>query len=332
MKTEDILRELCMCGGVSGAEDSASQKFVSLAKPYCGEINKDSMGNVWLCKKGSAKRKTLMIEAHADKIGLIVTGITDDGYLLFRGIGGIDSKILPSVNVTVHGKRDLKGIIGSVPPHLRKKQKFSVDDLCIDIGYGAETARSLVRVGDLVEFDTNYTELCGDYAAAGAFDDRAGLAAVIKTLEYLKDSDVNIVSVASSQEEVGCRGAKAAAYSINPDMYICIDVTFGKTPDSRGGVFPLGGGTVITVGPNVQPYMSRKLKEIADNKKIPYSIDADGGNTGTNAWTVQVARCGIPTALLSVPLRYMHTRYEVISVKDVEYTAKLTAEFAKEMC
>ena len=328
MKTEEILKALCSCGGISGSEKKIQDIFSELLVPYCEEFETDKLGNVWARKRNSCG-KTVMLEAHADKIGLAVSGITDEGFLLFDEIGGYDKKIMPSTLVTVFGRETVHGVIGSVPPHLKKEQKFSADDLCIDIGMSKEKAEKIFDVGDLIEFDTEYTPLMGDYAAASAFDDRAGLAALIKAFELLENDSINVVAVASTQEEVGCRGAKTAAYNINPDVYVCIDVCHGKTPDADKNVFKLGKGPVITVGPNVQPYVSKKLISAASDLKLPYQIDVDSGNTGTNAWSVQVSRQGIATGIVSLPLRYMHTRYEVLSLKDIDLTAQLLAEFAR---
>lgn len=328
MNTEQILKSLCAKGGISGNEKSVQDIFADLAKPFCGEFSKDALGNIW-SEKSNSSGKTVLLEAHADRIGLVVSGITDEGFLLFAEIGGFDEKIMPSTMVTVYGREPIHGVIGSVPPHLKKEQKLSVDDLCIDVGLSKEQAEKAVSIGDFIEFDTEYTPLLGKFAAASAFDDRAGLAVIIKTLELLQNDNVNVVALASTQEEVGCRGAKTAAYNINPDVYICIDVCHGKTPDADKNVFDMGEGPVVTVGPNVQPFVSKKLISAAKECNIPYQIDVDSGNTGTNAWTVQIARCGIPTGLVSLPLRYMHTRYEVLSLNDVDYSAELLAEFAR---
>lgn len=328
IETEKILRELCSCGGVSGNEESASDVFLTFSKPYSDSFYKDTLGNL-IIKKGSGRKK-IMIEAHCDKIGLMISGITEQGFLLFSEIGGHDKKIMPSTAVTVHGKKDLFGVIGSVPPHLKKKQTFDISDLCIDVGLAREEAEKYVSVGDIAEFDTRYESLCGDYAAASALDDRAGLAVLLKVMETECPENCELVFVASVQEEVGLRGAKTAAFAEKPDIYLCVDVCHGKTPDASKNVYKTGAGAVITVGPNVQPYVSRALLKTAQENEIPYQIDVDGGCTGTNAWTVQIARRGIPTGLLSLSLRYMHTRYEVISVKDIDITADLICEYIKK--
>ena len=324
MDTEKIVMTLCCEGGFSGFEGEYLDKFDKLIEPYISEKGSDALGSRWYLRRGRGD-KTLMIEAHADKIGLMVSHITDDGFLLFSQIGGMDKKLLPATHVTVHGREDIKGVIGNVPPHLHKKQSFELKDLCVDTGLPAEKVKNIVEVGDLIEFDTAPTPLEGGKIAATALDDRAGLAAILLALEKLGDEGINILVVASTQEEVGCRGAATMAYGLKPDYYICIDVCHGNTPDASKNTFKCGEGTVITVGPNVQPFMSDKLLEVAKENEIPYKIDVDSGDTGTNAWNVQIVGRGIPTALLSIPTRYMHTMYEVVSLKDIEHTATLLA-------
>ena len=328
MDIKELVSRLCIPGGISGYEQEYIAELDALMAPYAEKTGTDTFGCAHYLRRGRGD-KTLMIEAHADKIGLMVSHITDDGFLLFSGVGGFDKKILPASHVSVLGKEKLSGVIGSVPPHLRKKQSFEMSDLCVDIGLSAEKVKELVSVGDLIEFKTSPTFLAGGKIAASALDDRAGLAAIIRCFDILGDEGINIVAVASTQEEVGCRGARIAAYNIKPDYYICIDVCHGETPDASKNVFKCGGGSVITVGPNVQPFMSDRLRKIAKEKEIPHKIDVDSGNTGTNAWNVQIARQGIPTALLSIPTRYMHTMYEVVSAEDIENTARLLAEAAK---
>lgn len=328
MEISHILEALCQAGGVSGSENEVMGVFERLGAPYFGKMTRDALGNICFERKNKKNTKTLMLEAHADKIGLVVKHITHDGFVLFSQVGGADKKILPASRVIVRGREPLRGVISSLPPHLKEKQTFDLEDLCIDLGYGKKQLEGMVQVGDMVEFDADYTLLSGDKVAASAFDDRAGLAIILRCLELLGDEGCNIALLSSVQEEVGCRGAAAAAYALKPDMYICVDACHGKTPDASDNVFPLGGGAVITVGPNVQPYMSERLIQTAREKNIPYQIDVDSGNTGTNAWSVQVARQGIPTALVSLPVRYMHTYYEVMSLKDAENAAKLLAEFA----
>jgi putative aminopeptidase FrvX len=323
-----ILESLCNAGGVSGDEGGLIDLFEEIAKPYLGGRQSDALGSRWYEKEHGGKNR-LVMEAHADKIGLMLSHITDEGFLLFKEIGGFDKKVLPASRVIVRGRRDLPGVICSVPPHLRKKQSSFLDSLAIDIGYKKEKAADLVEIGDIIELDTAYTPLEGKRAAACALDDRAGIAAIIKCLELLGDEGSGLIPCISTQEEVGCRGAKTAVYNICPDMYICVDVCHAATPDAAKNTFKMGGGPVITVGPNVQPFMSRKLVQLAKEKEIPYQIDVDSGNTGTNAWTVQIARMGIPTSVVSIPVRYMHTPYEVVDLTDIENTSRLLAEFAK---
>ena len=328
METKKILESLCIPGGFSGYEDDYLDIFDKLIEPYAEKKGRDNLGSRWYLRKGRGE-KVLMVEAHADKVGFMVSHITEGGYLLLSQVGGMDKKLLPASYVTVHGKEKIQGVIGSVAPHLRKEQSFELSDLSVDVGLPYEKVKEIVSVGDFVEFNTEFTHLCGEKAAASALDDRAGLAAIIRSLQLLGDEGINVMVVASTQEEVGCRGAAVAAYGIKPDYYICVDVCHGKTPDASKNVFEVGGGTVITIGPNVQPFMSKRLTSLAKEKEIPYAVDVDSGNTGTNAWNVQITDKGIPTALLSIPTRYMHTLYEVASLKDIEYTARLISEAAK---
>lgn len=334
---KDIICKFCCADGVSGYEDAATKIFGEMASVYCEDIKKDALGNVIAMRRAeNPDAKTVMIEAHADKIGLMVKHITDDGFILFSPIGGIDNKILPTLRVIIYGREKIRGVIGVVPPHVKKgddKKVPKTEDLCIDTGMSAERVKEIVSVGDVIEFETDFTSLKGDMIAASACDDRAGLAVLIRVLELLKDEklSVNVAAVAAVQEEVGLRGAGAATNSIEPQMAVCVDVCHGKTPDASDNVFDMGGGTVITVGPNVHPFMFKKLKEAAEKNKIDYQVDADGGDTGTDTWVVQTKNKGVMTALLSIPLRYMHTPYEVMSIADAESSARLIAEFLKDL-
>ncbi len=331
-----LLEILTTAPGVSGRENGAAETFSAVLMPYCDSIKKDALGNVIATVKGFKEdRKTLMLEAHTDKIGLMVRHITKEGFLLVCPIGGFDAKILPATSVRIYGKEVLHGIICSIPPHIQSSDKApDIKMLCVDTGLAPEKVSALVKIGDVMEFETEFTSLGENMVAASAMDDRAGLAVIIKTLELLKDTALpfNVVAVGAVQEEVGLRGAGSAAFTVNPNAAICIDVCHGKTPDASGrDTFELGKGSVITVGPNVQRCVSNRFIETAKAEEIPYQIDVDSGCTGTDAWVVQVARKGVYTGLLSLPLRYMHTGYEVLHVSDAENTARLLAAVIKDL-
>jgi putative aminopeptidase FrvX len=331
------LKKLCTPAGIAGREYEAVSAFKALILPFCTGQKHDSLGNFYAyrkaCKTGA---KTIMLEAHADKTGLIVRHISSDGFVIFSEIGGFDPKVLPATNVIIHGREKVFGVIDILPVHVKPNKDDKVtpaSDLFIDTGYSYQALIQKISVGDLIEIDTTFTPLLGDIVAAGACDDRAGLLVIAECLRLLKDEDltVDICAAATVQEEVGCRGAVAAAENIRPHMAVCIDVCHGKTPDADDNTFELGGGPVITVGPNIQRPMSKALITCARENSIPHKIDVDPGNTGTNAWVVQVSGMGVYTGLISIPVRYMHTPYEVINTKDIENSARLLASFIKEL-
>ncbi len=331
-----LLETLTVAPGVSGRENGAQDTFSALLMPYCEDIRKDALGNVIAARRGfTESHETLLLEAHADKIGLMVRHITKEGFLLVCPIGGFDTKILPAQGVRIYGREVLQGVICAIPPHIATSEKApDMKVLCVDTGLSADRVKQLVDVGDVMEFDTEFTPLRQNMIAASALDDRAGLAVIVQTLSLLKDEDLpfNIAIVGAVQEEVGMRGAGTAAYQVNPKAAICIDVCHGQSPDAQGtGTFPMGKGPVITVGPNVQRSVSQKLIQTAKAQDIPYQIDVDSGCTGTDAWVVQVTGKGVYTGLLSLPLRYMHAGYEVLDTRDAENTAKLLAELIKDI-
>ncbi len=324
MSISEILPLLCRANGVSGREDDISRVFGSLISPFCGDARRDAMGNTFYGSKYNCGRKTVMLEAHADKIGFMVSHITKQGFVLFSPIGGTDRKILPASRVRIYGKETVNGVIDCVPPHLKEKQTFKSEDLCIDTGFTKSQLEGKIDIGDPIEFTAQYTPLADNKAASPALDDRAGLAVLIRTLELVKDkSKYDIVAVSTVQEEAGCRGARAAAESIKPDVCICIDVTHGTTPDAADDTFEVGKGPAIGVGPNMTPCITNWLRDTAKETQIPFQLEVMGGSSGTNAWVIQLANGATATGLVSVPLKYMHTPYEVLSLSDIEDTARL---------
>ena len=327
----NLLQTLINSPGISGSEGQTAQLVQRLFAPYCSEIKRDALGNVIGVRKcGKPNAKKVMLEAHMDEIGLIVTKVLAGGFLLFAPMGGVDAKILPACQVVVHGKRDVLGVIGAKPPHLTGGKTGEVNLLDMAIDTGLENAQDVVSVGDLVSFDTGFAMLSDAVCAGRCLDDRAGLAVVLGALEQVKDKQLafDVYAVAATAEEVGLRGAKTAAYALRPDCAICVDVTHGQSPDAPAGrAFPLGSGPAVSVGPNISPVMFEEMKRLAKEEGICHTVEAEGGDTGTDAWAVQAAPGGVHTMLLSVPLRYMHTTYEVANIKDMENTARLIAAF-----
>lgn len=338
MDKRQIIRHLSSLHGVSGYEFRFSGEIAGMFSQYCDEVSTDSLGNVIGVKKSeSSCGKSVMLEAHTDEIGLMITDIDERGFLYFTSVGGIDSRILPGKQVMIHGEKDILGIIGAKPPHIttaaERNKAIPMKELYIDTGYCADEIKNIVSVGDTVTFDDAYRELGSRFVSTKSQDDRTSVAVLLFVMEKLKNVKLpfDVYYCACVQEEVGRRGAGAAAYRINPDFAIAVDVCHATTPDASADTFKAGSGTVISKGPNIHPMLVKKVIEVLDGNNIPYSIDIDGGDTGTDAWAIQVARCGIPTVLFSLPLRYMHTMVETVCMDDVNATANGIAAFLQSV-
>lgn len=329
-----LIRKLSDMRGISGFEYRLTDQIADMFKKYCDDVKIDSLGSVIAVKRSNKPNAPkLMIEAHCDEIGLIVTSITDEGYLTFANVGGVDERTLPSTEVTVHGKEDLWGVIGIKPNYLLEQGKTAkLNELAVDTGLSAEKVKELVAVGDSITLAQSVGRLGKKQFSGKSLDDRASVAAIMRVMKNIKDLDIDIdvYAVAAVQEEVGCRGGKTTAYGINPDMAVAIDVCHGITPDNSDNAFEVGTGTVLSVGPNLHPKLTDELFAVSKRHGIKVSTDVDGGNTGTDAWEIQVACDGVPTALISIPLKYMHTSVETLAVSDVKATVNLLTEFIKE--
>lgn len=338
MDIKQLLFNLTTKTGVSGFEFELSKYVKSLFEEYCDCVELDKFGNVIAVINPSAKVKTLMLEAHLDEIGLIVTEINQTGRIHFESIGGVDPDILPASEVIIHGRKDLLGIIGAKPPHLQSKEEenesYKLKDLYIDAAMPYDKLKELVRIGDVISLKGEPISLMNDAFCSKSIDNRAGVAVLLSCAKRLKEEKNNIgrvVFLASVQEEVGLRGATIGSYRIKPDIAVAIDVTHAITPmvDKSDG-FPLGSGCAIAVGPNIDQNIANHLKKLTEENKIPYTIEVAAGSTGTDAWAIQVQLGGIPTGLLSVPLKYMHSSIETVDIKDVEHAIALLCLFAKE--
>lgn len=339
----EIVSLLTAEDGVSGAEDNAAQAAVKLLEPY-GEAEYDSVtGNVFFRREGfDESLPTVLLDAHIDEIGFVVTDITGDGFLKVDGCGGIDRRILLAQQVTVIGTASgraekLAGVTASIPPHLEKEHSKTaeVKDVLIDTGFTTkEKAMEHICRGDRVLIENRAVRLIGDKVTAKSLDDRSGCAALIKAVEMLKDEELgcNVAVTLSSQEEVGERGAKTAAYSIHPDKAIVVDVSFAANKGEDGEECPaLGSGVMIGVSPSLSKKMSKDMQRVAEECDIPYTLEVMSETTGTNADAIGLTRGGVPAVTLSVPERNMHTPVEVVSLADIENTARLTAEYLKRV-
>ena len=308
-----------------------------MLKPYTDEIQIDRMENIIATKKGKPNAPKIMLAAHMDEVGLMVKTITKDGFLQFSKLGGIDDRILAAQKVVVYTKKDAyPGIVGSKPPHIQKEEErkkiMAYDDLFIDVG--AESKEDAVNmgiaIGDAIAFDVQYTKLGKENVMGKAFDNRAGCAAMVETMKLLKDVDCTVYAVGTVQEEVGLRGAGTAAFSVDPDLALALDVTIaGDVPGVReyDTSVKMGKGPSLTVsdsGVITHPKIMRWILDTADEEKIPIQLES-GLLGSTDAARICLTRQGIPSGTISIPTRYIHSPAGILNLIDIENTAKLAA-------
>lgn len=341
-KLEAFFSELLDTPSPSGYEGKLMRTFREFIFPYVDEVTSDAMGNVIAHKIGNPE-KSLMIEAHADEIGLMVTHIDKNGFLYFKPLGGVDPNILPGIQVTVHGpKGPVPGIIGKKPIHLltatEREKPSKIEDLWIDISAeDKQQAEESVEVGSPVTFRTPAIELNNGLTASKSLDDKCGLVVVAGVAQQLfeqkADTDLDLYFVASVQEEIGTRGAQTAAQSIHPKLGIAIDVTHatdypGVTAEKFGD-FKINKGAVIAMGPNINWKLCKSLKETATENNIAFQSEAIPRATSTDARTIQLVHEGVLTALVSIPCRYMHTPNEIVSRHDIQSAIDIITEYCK---
>lgn len=336
MNIKEKLINLSNASGVSGYEDLEISEIVKkYFSEFSEDIIQDTMGNIISIKKGSGSGKKILLMAHMDEIGLIVSKIDDDGRLRFSTLGGFDPRTLMYQDVKIHSQNGkVDGIIVPNKYSDNDGKAILIPDLRIDTGIKYDELKCLVEIGDPITIDRKVVELKNGFLAGKTFDDRACIGSLLVVGEELKKykHDLDVVFVASVEEEVGTRGAATGAYGVNPDLAIAIDVTFGRTQElSEEDSVEMNKGAGFTLGGNIHHGMRKALMEIADEYNLPYQIEITPGPTGTDARSIQITRQGIPTILLSVPLRYMHTSTEIISEKDVISTGKLIARFISEL-
>lgn len=331
MNTLSLLKELTSAVGVSGAEENVSALLCGMLEDY-GKVTVDDLNNVY-CTFGEGYH--FLLDAHLDEIGFIVKAITDDGFLKVDKCGGIDNRMLLASEVSVWGDKEYRGVISTLPPHLQKsgddRKSPELDDIAVDIGMTKQQAQKHISLGDRVTFKRNFTPLLGSQLSSSVLDDRAGAAAVILAAEKLKSIGAKITLQFSSQEEVGTRGAKIGPYKKCVDEAIAVDVSFGYTPLCRkSDCGEIGKGAMIGISPVLNNTMSRSLIDAAKENDIPYHLEVmGGGNTGTNADVISLSECGIRTALISIPLKYMHSPIEVADTEDIEAAGDLIAAYIR---
>lgn len=326
------LQILCTAEGVGG-QTAITNAVVELLKPLVDEVEVDAMGSVLGVRHANREdAPTLMLEAHLDEIGFLVTHIDDNGFVYTAPAGGIDKRVITAQPVIVFGDQPYYGVFCSTPPHLSKDgELLDVSKCGIDIGLSGEEAKKAIPLGSRVSYAPHFTELNEHVVSAKALDDRAGIAAILHCLRQVEGKNVNIAVAFCVQEELGCRGVTPAANRLKPTAAIVTDVSFALTPDAdprKCG--KLGKGVMIGISPILNTPMTDRLFELAKAKEIPYQYEVMGGSTGTDADRVTVCLMGVPTALLSIPQRYMHTPVETVDVRDIATVGDLMAAYITE--
>lgn len=335
MDIQKVLSEAAAKVAPSGQEMQAAEYFAELFRPLVDEVTIDQMHNVIAHKKGSGPK--VMLCAHMDEIGLMVTNIEEDGSIRLGSVGGVDPRILPASRVWVHGREKLFGTVGALPPHLLtaedRQKNYNAKDLYVDVGLPGEKVRELVQIGDLVTFHVPLTELLNGQIAAKTMDDRACVTILLLAAERLQkmNCDADVYFVGSTQEEVGSLGAKTAAFAIDPDLAVALDVDHATIPGSRPDTTVDGDSLCISVGPYLQPKLVERLMACAREHHVKLQTAVSARYTSTDADDVSIARAGIPTVLLSLPLKYMHTTVETIDLQAMQEGGRLIAHFLSEL-
>lgn len=326
MNLKERITSLCTIMSISGSETCATAAVTDLYGADFDEHRVDALGNHLFIKRcGRPDAPVILLDTHLDEIGMMVTGVKDGGFLSIAPIGGVDTRILPSAEVVVYGKETLYGVIGSVPPHVQKpgdNQKLPpMDELFVDIGYAEADAKDLVPLGTPVGFKPVYTELLNGRLCGKAFDDKACAACALEAVTRTPAGELvgDVYVLLSSCEELGGRGAAVAGFGIRPDYALVVDVTHAAVPEVKDEYLSeMDSGVVITHSAVTDRRLTRMTVELCGAKGIPYTVDAAPGNTGTNANVLGNCADGIPTVLVSLPIKSMHSATEELSLRDAE--------------
>ena len=345
-----FLKELISAPGLSGYEDPAARIIEEKWRPLVQAVSRGKLGSLHGLRRGTGQepRPSVMITTHMDAIGLMVTGIVD-GFLRVTQVGGVDPRVLPGQLVTIYtkgagttgaGDREptpgacTPGVVVQPPSRLlppeMEDDPVPLEYLLVDTGLPPRKVSDLVRVGDVVSFAQPPVALSGETLSGHSLDNRASVAALTVCLEELQSHPHvwDVWAVATTQEEVGALGAGASTFELHPTIAIAMDVTWAKGPGaSDWSAFPLGKGPTIVMGPNIHPALHKAMQELADKLEIPYALEYTPRHSGTDGVATQTAAEGIPTLVMGIPLRYMHTPVEVVAIRDIQRAGRLLAEF-----
>jgi endoglucanase len=334
-----FLKSMISAPGLSGDEVPVRKLIEESWQPLTDELTISRLGSLHALKRGSSPepRPGILLAAHMDAIGLIVSAVVGE-YLRLTSIGGLDPCVLPGQLVTVHGSEDLPGVIIQPPVHTLPEEAHSgpvtLDYLLVDTGLSARQLSRRVKVGDRVSFAQEPLELKGDTLAGHSLDNRASIAAITHCLQELQGRRHlwNVWAVATTQEETTMGGARTSAFQLRPELAVAIDVTYGRSPGSpEHKTFPLNEGPTLGWGPNVHPGLHQAFKHVADQLEMSFKVEVMPRHSGTDAFAMQVAAEGIPSMVISIPLRYMHTPVEVVGLKDITRAGVLLAAFIAQL-
>ncbi len=336
MKAEEFLKAVTAIPGVTGNERAAAEYIAEAFRPYADETRITPLNCVIAHKKGPGPK--VIICAHLDEIGMMVSRIEEDGCLRLESVGGVDPRVLPGMRVRVYGKDEtLLGVVGATPPHLlrdeEKKNNYTFENLYVDMGMAPDRVREKVRVGDTVCFEARYAELKNDRAATKTADDRACVAIMLEAAKRLQSMkhEADLYFVATCQEEIGSYGALTAGFAVEPDFGVAFDVCHADTPGAPPNSTSKITSLVATKGPFLNAFLVKKLEETAKENGVELQIDVAARNTWTDADELSVTRFGVPTVLLSLPIKYMHTNVETLDMHALKEGGRLLAHYLADM-
>lgn len=336
--SSDLLKQLISSSGLSGREGPVNELIQEAWQPLVDDIHVSRVGSIQALSRGNAPepRPVVMLATHMDAIGLMVTAVAGE-FLRITAIGGIDHRVLPGQLVTVHGREDLPGVVAQPPGDFIPaggSDPVEMKYLLVDVGLEEDLLREKVRVGDLVSFAQPPMEMGKDVLAGHSLDNRASVVALTRVFEGLKKRSHawDVWGVATVQEEETMLGAKTSAFDLQPDLAVAVDVTFARGPGTADyQAYPLGEGITLGWGPTVHPALFESMKETAETFEIPYKTEPLPRRSGTDADALQLTASGIPTMVISIPLRYMHTPVEIVSLKDIHRAGRLLSEWIAQL-
>ncbi len=336
MKAEAFLREVTAIPGVTGNERAAAEYIAEAFRPFSDEVTITPLNCVVARQKGDGPK--VEICAHLDEIGMMVSKIEDDGCLRLECVGGVDPRVLPGMRVRVYTKEGVRlGIVGTAPIHLQrvaeKTKNYSWDTLFVDMGMPADSVRSLVRVGDTVCFEARYAALKNGRAATKTVDDRGCVAIMLEAAQRLRHMEhkADLYFVSTCQEEIGCYGALVSGFGLAPDYGVAFDVCHADTPGAPPNSTSKIDSLVASKGPFLNPFLVKKLEETAKDNGIALQVAVDPRYTGTDADELSITRSGVPMALLSLPIKYMHTNVETFDMHALTEGGRLLAHYLAQV-